>query len=198
MFSQISWQQYFAYVAVTGLLYYIAVVALYYRNQLLGIIKNRVKSHDMPVQSFYVSDQQDILGKAFDFSSPSSIDSEDLQFAGENEDTVEDSKRDLPLSQNEQLSLSTPSLGDSEGFLTEFKDNLSILKEAEGTKDEFISLFTNTASKYPLLNNASQLQPLNLHIHDLMVAQELGFEISAQELEEYWQESFQIASSVNQ
>ncbi|MBC8053804.1 MAG: hypothetical protein H7Y13_12135 [Sphingobacteriaceae bacterium] len=200
MFSQISWQQYFAYVAVTGLLYYIVVVALYYRNQLFRLVKNPLKQGDeLPTKNSYVSyNQQDILGKAVDFNSPDSIAATDLQFAGDNEDTFEDSEPDLPLSQNEHTKTSNQALGDSEGFTNEFKNNLSILKEAEGTKDEFISLFTNTASKYPGLNNASTLQTLNLFILELISAQELGFLISAQELGEYWEESFQISSSVNQ
>ena len=197
MFSQISWQQYFAYVAVTGLLYYVVVVALYYRTQLFRIVQNPLKQgNELPTENSYVSyNQQNILGKAVDFNSPGSIASTDLQFADTNEDTFEDLEPDETLS---HPATSTPALGDSEGFIKEFKNNLSILKGAEGTKDEFISLFTNTASKYPSLNNASTLQPLNLFVLELLAAQELAFSISAQELGEYWEESFQISSSVNQ
>ncbi len=200
MFSQISWQQYVAYVAVTGLLYYIVVVALYYRNQLFRIVKNPLKQGDeLPAKSSYdTHGQQNILGRAYDFNSPDLINSTDLRFADNNQDTLEDFEPDDTLSQNEHPATSTPALGNSEGFINEFKNSLSILKEAEGTKDEFISLFTNTASKYPDLNNASQLPTLNYIIHELISAQELGFVISAEELGEYWEESFQIASSVNQ
>ena len=195
MFSQISWQQYFAYLAVTGLLYYIVVVALYYRNQLFRIVNRSLyKGDEKPAKAFHASvNPQDILGKAVDFNSPSSIASVDLQFSGDI-----DAEPDFSLPLDEHPSTTSSTLEDQEGFIAEFKNNLSIVKEAEGTKDEFISLFTNTASKYPGLNNSSQLQTLNILIQELISNQELGFVVTSQELGEYWEESFQIASSVNQ
>lgn len=175
MLSQISWGQYVAYVAVAGLLYYLTIILLYYRTNLLLFFKDPLNSHYRSRSDFGPDEKvRDILGKALTPVNENVISSSELQFY---EHKVKEELSDQP---------STSILEDKGNFLSDLNEGLIILKEAEGTKDEFCALFQVISSKYEALAQSSERQATVSVVSDLISAKELNFSLTPQEVNELW------------
>ncbi len=184
MFSHISWEQYFAYTAATGLLYYATVVFLYYRDNLVLFVKQPLKKRSSGLNPERLQrSEKDILGQAQISESEVTVNSEELNFY-DSEATEEVAAQIQPEEETSESQDFTSSNQDAiENFITELKGNLKILKEADGNKEEFGSLFRATASKYPQLKDHHTLNAL---VEELVLAEELGFTITQAEIEVLW------------
>lgn len=184
MFSHISWEQYLAYTAATGLLYYATVVFLYYRDNLVLFVKQplRKRSSDSNPERLQRT-EKDILGQAQISESELTVNSEELNFydSEATEEVVAQIQLEEETSGPQDIISSDQDA--IENFITELKRNLKILKEAEGNKEEFDSLFRASASKYPQLKDH---HTLNASIEELVLAEELGFTITEADIEGFW------------
>jgi hypothetical protein len=175
MLSQISWGQYVAHIAVAGLLYYLTVILLYYRSNLLVFLKyplnpqNRLQCDDSQTKK-----ERDVLGK------PSTPINENIVSPSELKFYDQETEEEL----GEQSSTSI--LEDKGNFLSDVNEGLIILKDAEGTKDEFSALFQVISSKYKALAQSSERQSTVSVVSDLISAKELTFSLTSQEVNKLW------------
>lgn len=184
MFSHISWEQYFAYTAATGLLYYATVVFLYYRDNLVLFVKLPLRKRPSGLNPERLQrTEKDILGQAQISDSELTLNSEELNFydSKASEEVVAEIQMEEETSEPQDITSSDQDA--VENFTTELKGNLKILKEAEGNKEEFGSLFLATASKYPQLKDQHTLNAL---IEELVLEEELGFTVTQAEIEGLW------------
>lgn len=175
MLSQISWGQYVAYVAVAGLLYYLTVILLYYRSNMLLFLKDPLNSQNRLLRDYSQEvKERNILGKPLTSVNENVISSSELQFY-EHETGEELTDQS-----------STSMLEDKGNFLSDLNEGLIILKEAAGTKDEFCALFQVISSKYKALAQSSERQATVSVVSDLISAKELNFSLTPQEVNELW------------
>ncbi|WP_374163829.1 hypothetical protein [Arcticibacter sp. MXS-1] len=175
MLSQISWGQYVAYVAVAGLLYYLTVILLYYRINLLLFFKDPLNPQNRSGSDYHQNKKErDVLGKPLIPVNENIVSSSELQFY--NHETKGESSNDP----------STSILDEKGSFLSDLNEGLIILKEAEGTKDEFCALFQVISSKYEALAHSSERQVTVSVVSDLISAKELNFSLTPQEVNELW------------
>ncbi|MDF3076891.1 MAG: hypothetical protein K0S09_780 [Sphingobacteriaceae bacterium] len=175
MLSQISWGQYVAYVAVAGLLYYLTIILLYYRSNLLLFFKDPLNSQNRLGSDFSPDEKiRDILGKPTASVNENVVSSSELQFY-EHETRGELSDQS-----------STSIIEDKGSFLSDLNESLIILKEAEGTKEEFCALFQVVSSKYNALAQSSERQATVSVVSDLISAKELNFSLTPQEVDKLW------------
>ena len=201
MITQITWQEFIAFTVITGLLYYAVVLFLYYRGELINLIKIPPNRYAFNSSNDHLEDRndQEILGKVISSDVIGSVNPIDLQFSGaeteEEQDLIlEPIVSSETLIQEEKLELSPDELREyGMNFISEFKGHLNMLKDADASKEEFCSLFLAIASKYHLLKDKARQEYINIQIVEMTAAEKLLFVVTADDLEELWQESFLLS-----
>lgn len=195
MITQITWQEFIAFTGITGLLYYAVVLFLYYRWELISLIKIRPSRYAFNSSNDNLEERNDhqILGKAINSNVISSVDPIDLQFSGAETEEEENPILEL-LIREEKLEPSPDELREhGMNFISEFKGHLNMLKEADGNKEEFCSLFLAITAKYHQLKDKAQHEHINIQIVEMTAAEKLPFVVTADEIEELWQETILLS-----
>ncbi|MDB5014292.1 MAG: hypothetical protein JWQ25_2494 [Daejeonella sp.] len=191
MASQISWQQFISFFAVTGLLYYFVVILLYYRGELMGLFWKQKRSNSTSdSDNQFINPDRNILGSIAGSSEFVRVDAEQLNF------DVRELKDEVKLdfdstdfqNQNRVHSNNEPpvQLQVIRKFIDELKVNIKIIKEAEGSREEFDSLFSATASKYDMLRTSTSIGFVNLLAEEIVNTGNLGYRVTADELTSLW------------
>ncbi|MDB5012812.1 MAG: hypothetical protein JWQ25_1014 [Daejeonella sp.] len=192
MLSQISWQQFIASFAVTGLLYYAIVIIIYYRRELVLLLKDPLKAKKVSRQtSLQVANfDRSVLGEVIHSKDFTTTNPEDLNFSWDDLDaklTSFDESRQIQISEDNHLdNHSTNNLEETRAFVNELKNNLTIIKDADGSKQEFSLLFSAATSKYSSLKGHPSMDYINLLTEEIVNSEKLGFLISTEELSSLW------------
>ena len=197
MITQITWQEFITFTVITGLLYYAVVLFLYYRGELINLIKIPPNRYAFNSSNNDLEDRndQEILGKVISSDVIGSVNPIDLQFSGaeteEEQDLIlEPIVNSETLIQEEKLEPSPDELLEyGMNFISEFKGHLNMLKDADASKEEFCSLFLAITSKHHLLKDKARHEHLNIQIVEMTAAEKLLFVVTTNDLEELWQES---------
>lgn len=171
MLQQFSWQQFLVAIAVLTLIWYVAVILIFYRKELKAFFKGKPPeqpNHDPLPHSWdnYVDDlpdetKDDLMGKSKLPEGVSIIDMEELQFSE-------------PDSKVEKLGLVSD-------VIEEIKLIFKILGQEDGNKQDFLKLMAEVKSRYPKISSSSSLPQINEFI-----LSNASFHLSPQELEDLW------------
>jgi hypothetical protein len=172
MLEQFTWQQFLIAALILSLVWYIAVVLLYYRRDISKFTSDRSQKQPERLQHEWEEELEDepeektLMGRAREPEGVSSVPMDALRFAPKEEDP--DEYRDTEL-------------GIVPDVLEELKSIFHILQTEGGTKEDFISLFALISSKYPRIKGTPNQQALNEHIRENVL-----FPISDKELDRLW------------
>lgn len=194
MLQHFTWQQFLVAALILSLIWYGAVILVFFRKQLQEILNGKRKpaGPPEPLPHAWEEDYEDepvnddeLMGKPalpegmtrlsmaqFGFA-PDVSETEVEQEANENweedfEKETTDDDRDTRL-------------GLLPDVLEELKTIFHILETEQGTKEDFISLFALVSSKYPKIRRTSNQRALNEYIRENVL-----FPISDEELDSLW------------
>lgn len=196
MLQHFTWQQFLVAALILSLIWYGAIILLFYRKQVKEFLSGKPKP-DRPAEPLahawdedwdeeFSTEEEDLMGKPalpegmsrlsmaqFGFAPPAGDEEEHQQSDGknrnehfENENTDEGRQRQQSV---------VPDV------LEELKSIFHILETEQGNKQDFISLFGLVSSKYPDIKGTSSQQALNDFIRDNLL-----FPISDEELDNLW------------
>lgn len=175
MLAQFTWQQFLLAALILTVLWYIAVVLLYYRKDISRFKPKRNRlpkrfrrewDEELEEESGEDPQEEALMGGTRQPEGVSTLPMEELRFAPKEEDPHE--YRDTQL-------------GTVPDVLEELKTIFSILENEGGTKEDFVSLFALVASRYPQIKGSPAQQALNGHIRENVL-----FPISDEELDQLW------------
>lgn len=172
MLEQFTWQQFLIAALILSILWYIAVVLLYYRRDIAKFKPKKNTRQPERLQREWEEELEDepeeerLMGRTREPEGVSSVPMEALRFAPKAEDP--DEQRDTQL-------------GIIPDVLEELKGIFRILENEGGTKEDFISLFALVSSKYPQIKGTANQQALNGYIRENVL-----FPISDEELDQLW------------
>ena len=171
MLQQFSWQQFLVAIAVLTLIWYLAVILIYYRKELKAFLKGNPseQSNQEPLPhnwDEYVDDlpdetEDDVMGRSKLPEGVSVMDMEELQFSE-------------PDSKVEKLGLVSD-------VIEEIKLIFKILGQEDGTKQDFLKLIEEVKIRYPKIASSSSLPQIN----DFILSN-ASFHLSPEELENLW------------
>jgi hypothetical protein len=190
MSKMITWHQYFTLIGSLTLLYYVLILWLYYKTEILAAFAPKTQTAS-PITSPGNIQQQPLMGEP-EFDGQQTVGAEDIFFAAPDEEeneqetpTTEATKQpDIPTMPDE-----TFLLGPVADFLKELKSSFSLLKEAQGDKEEFLTLLGILSEKYNTVMQSAYRPLLEVFILELATEQ-LPFELTPADL--------QIPSSIQQ
>lgn len=180
MLQQFTWQQFLIAALILTLIWYAAVLLIFYKKRLTDLALRKRRNQKPVVQSSYNPREQtdadssddipDVMGKT---SLPEGVEEAETgmfsfaeQRAGSTRDP--DSDRDHRL-------------GLIPDVVEELKTLFRILENEGATKDDFVSLFKLISSKYPQISGSAEQPYLDAYIR-----QNLPFEITQAELDKLW------------
>lgn len=171
MLQQFSWQQFLVAIAVLSLIWYAAVILIFYRKELKAFLNGKPSQQtpDEPLAHHWqdevddLSDEPDdeLMGKSKMPEGVSVIDMEDLRFS-EPEDKTE-------------------KLGLVSDVIEEIKLIFKILGQEDGTKEDFLKLIQEVKARYPKITSSTSLPQINEFI-----LSNASFHLSPEELEDLW------------
>lgn len=197
MLHQFTWQQFLVAALILSLIWYGAIILLFYRKRILEILsgKSRPTSPSEPLTHAWnedfedepLTDEENLMGKPalpegmtrlsmaqFGFApnlSKTTVEQESIK-NGEQDTAIENESTDDDRERQQSL---VPDV------LEELKSIFHILETEQGTKRDFISLFGLVSSKYPKIKGTSSQQALNDYIRE-----NLSFSITDKELDNLW------------
>lgn len=175
MFSQITWEQYFAHTAVAGLLYYLSVLILYYRSD-FKLFFNGSKSARTGLSASALQEQSiiEVLGKVAVSTGSTTVSSEQLNFSTPAQ--PEEASNHASLYRQEEVGK----------FVERLKESVTILEEANGSKEELAILFKMALSKHPVLLDTSLNDDVIQASLTLLNKSNFDFEIGGDEIRNFW------------
>ncbi|MHB1178812.1 MAG: hypothetical protein ACYCZO_10835 [Daejeonella sp.] len=175
MLHQFTWQQFLIAALILTLVWYIAIILLYYRTKILDLFSKKSK-HKQPEklkreweEELEEDDNDDLIGRQAVPEGVSEVEMHMFGFA-----PIIKKETNPEHDKDTQLGL-VPDV------LEELKGIFRILEKENGSKEDFISLFKLVSSKYPKVKGTSNQQALNEHIRE-----NLPFHISDEELANLW------------
>ena len=156
MLSSISWQQYFAAIAVIGISYYLYVVLRYYQREISGLFHSKQKA--FPVSKTGTVTALSIMGQARQDQNISVLDEQDISFAPVQTDEYSDES---------QLSSVSDAHYDIESVQGQLASEVDSLIEAYADldqKEEFLSLLSILINSYQEQTAGLQMRALVSHI----------------------------------
>ena len=181
MIQLITWRQYLIAISGATFLYYVIILLRYYRSEIKNLfnrppaIQRAAEETNAPQHSF--------LGEA-EFDGQQSLSAEELFFAAPDEEEAElPEATEQPIKQPDMPTVPDESflLGPVADFLKELKSGFGLLKEADGDKEEFLTLLHILSEKYSAVMQSSY-RPL-MEVFVLEVAKEqLHFDLSLSDL----------------
>jgi hypothetical protein len=172
MLQQFTWQAFLIAALIFSLCWYVVIILVYYRKEFLAFFSGRSKGNKVErlphVWEEELEDEPELnlMGKSLAPEGMSIVPMDALRFADKGADR--DTDRDVQL-------------GVVPDVLEELKKIFHILKNEDGNKQDFISLFALISSKYPKLKGTAKQQAINDFI-----LENLPFEISQEELDQLW------------
>lgn len=170
MLQQFTWQQFLIAALILTLIWYLLIFVLFYRHKITVLFSKQQQPERL--QREWEEELQDepeeetLMGRPRQAEGLSSVSMDAFRFAPKNVNNEQNQERRMGI---------VPDV------LEDLKSIFQILEKEEGTKQDFISLFTLVSSKYPQIKGTSSQQALNDHIRE-----NLPFEISQQELDRLW------------
>lgn len=167
MLEQFTWQQFLVAALIGSLIWYAAVVLLYYRRDISKFPAEKSRQQPESLQREWEEEPREpgeeaLMGGVREPDGASSLPMEALRFA--------------PKAEDEEARL-----GAVPDVLEELKTIFSILEKEGGTKEDFISLFALVSAKYPQIKDTPSQRALNEHIRAGLL-----FPISNEELDQLW------------
>ena len=173
MLHQFTWQQFLVAAFILSLIWYGVVILLFYRKKIERFL-NREQAHEFPEplkrewdEDFEdeMANEESLMGQPRLPEGVSRVGMGDFGFAPKK---VKTEQREMAL-------------GIVPDVLEELKRIFHILETEQGSKADFISLFTLVSSKYPAIRGTANQQALNDHIRENVL-----FPISDEELNNLW------------
>ncbi|RAJ28083.1 hypothetical protein [Pedobacter cryoconitis] len=171
MLQQFSWQHFLVAISLLTLIWYVAVILIFYRKELKSFLKGKPSEEptdkplphywDDKVDEFPVETDDDLMGKSKMPEGVSVIDMEELQFS-EPEDKTE-------------------KLGLVSDVIEEIKLIFKILGQEDGNKQDFLKLIGEVKNRYPKIASSPSLPQINEFI-----LSNASFHLSPEELEDLW------------
>ncbi len=174
MLHQFTWQQFLIAALILTLVWYIAIILLYYRSKILDLfsagskLKQPEKLKREWEEELEEDDNDDLIGKQAIPEGVSEVEMHMLGFAPKVKKDIREDDQDTQL-------------GLIPDVLEELKGIYRILEKENGNKEHFISLFKLVTSKYPKIKGTANQQALNDYIRE-----NLSFSISDEELDNLW------------
>jgi hypothetical protein len=172
MIKFITWEQYLLSAGGALLLYYIIILLLYFRREIEAVFKPRPMLQIIPAAA-QRGDFTQLMGEP-EFDGQRTEDAENLIFAAE-----EQEPETLSTTQKPDESFL---LGPVADFLKELKSSMSLLKEAQGDKEEMITLLHILSAKYTTVMQSNYRPLLEIFILE-MAAEQLPFALTAEDLQ---------------
>ncbi len=171
MLQAFTWQQFLVAALILTLLWYAGVFLIYYRRRAKAFFTPKTRQPEKLKREWENEleddpEEESLMGSSKEPEGVSSADMDTLRFAPKQEDPYE--HRDTEL-------------GIVPDVLEELKGIFHILEKENGTKEDFISLFSMVSSKYPQIKGSPNQQALNDHIREKVL-----FPISDEELNQLW------------
>lgn len=174
MLQQFTWQDFLIAAVIFTLVWYVAIILLYYRSEFFKFISGRNPTQPPEKlrreweEEFEDDEKDNLMGKQALPEGLSEVSMSNFGFGQKGEITDEKDNKEIQL-------------GLVPDVLEELKSIFSILKKEDGGKEDFISLFALIGSKYPNIRNTPDQHAINNYIRE-----NLPFEMSEEELENLW------------
>jgi len=174
MLKHITWQEFLLAATLLTFLWYIGIILLLFRKELKSLLtgkkhgaengaSNRTKEDELNVEQAESMDD-DLMGKAKLPEGMSIMGMEEFSFRKRDEEHKE------------------KMLGSIPDLLEEMKQLFQILKDEEGTKEDFLVLMDGFKQRLKAIRTDSNQQPLNEFI-----TRHAPFSLSERELENFWE-----------
>lgn len=177
MLQQFSWQDFLIAALIFFLVWYAAILLLFYRTQLTAFFSGGAKARQpQPLQKEWADElsEDNLLGSPVLPDGVSEVEMNSFSFTPKTPAAETDKENDGDAHRDEQLGL-IPDV------LEELKSIFNILSSEDGRKSDFISLVQLVKEKYPKIRTADNLEELNRYIRD-----HVPFSLSEEELEDLW------------
>lgn len=171
MLQQFSWQQFLVAIAVLTLIWYAAVILLFYKKELKAFLNGKPPEYptnkplphrwEDKVDELPAVAEGELMGKSKMPEGVSVIDMEELQFSE-------------PDDKTEKLGLVSD-------VIEEIKLIFKILGQEDGNKQDFLKLIQEVKIRYPKIASSSSLSQINEFIQT-----NASFHLSSEELEDLW------------
>jgi hypothetical protein len=168
MIKFITWYQYFIFTGSAGLLYYAAILLLYYRREIESVFNRQTHEPNGPDEDQGGHDLN-FMGKP-EFDGQQTNNAEDLFFAVPDEEVTQEINKEAFL------------LGPVADFLKELKSGFILLKEAQRDKEEFFTLLHILSEKYSQVMQSAYRPLLEVFILECS-AEQLPFELTLADLQ---------------
>jgi len=184
MIKFITWQQYLISIGGLTLLYYLLILALYYRSEITSLFNSKPAVQRQPDEATAVH-QSNFIGEP-EFDGQQTVAAEELFFAApDEEEEPEQAGRTEPLVKQPDTPIApneTFLLGPVADFLKELKSGFTLLKEAQGDKEEFLTLLGILSEKYNQVMQSAYRPLMEVFILEL-AGEQLPFELALSDLQ---------------
>ncbi|WP_304066896.1 hypothetical protein [Pedobacter glucosidilyticus] len=168
MLHQFTWQQFLIAALILTLIWYLAIILLYYRHSVASFLSGDGKPEQPErIRKEWEEELEDeevenMMGKPAEPEGASSLPMDSIRFAAKSSEKDEE-------------------LGLIPDVLEELKTIFNILEKENGDKTDFFSLLQLVKGKYPDIGSNSNIEQINEHILD-----HLPFQLNQEELENLW------------
>jgi hypothetical protein len=183
MIQLITWRQYLIFISSATLLYYAVIVLRYYRSEIKNLFSSKPPTGQNPEGSPVMSEHQ-FVGEP-EFDGQQSLSAEELFFAATDEEEAEPIEATEQVIKQPEVSTApdeTFLLGPVADFLKELKSGFGLLREADGNKEEFLTLLGILSEKHHQVMQSAYRPLLEVFILELATEQ-LPFELKPEDLE---------------
>ena len=170
MLQQFTWQQFLIAALILSLVWYIAIIFVFYRKALGNFLRGKPNGEASIERlahawekDFEEADSEDLMGKQVTPEGVHTASMSDFSFAPK-----EDSGKE------QQVGLMAD-------VLQELKSIFNILQNEDGNKADFFSLLKLTKAKYPKIGSNPNIHYVNEYIRD-----HVPFLLTKEELEDLW------------
>ncbi|GGC33416.1 hypothetical protein GCM10011386_26880 [Parapedobacter defluvii] len=168
MLQQFTWQQFLTTAAILSAAWYAAVLFLYFRTEIQGLLSGSRPQRPDTEPSPPVTDDGDDspMGRPAEPEGVESVGPDELSFAPAREpDGAARTRR----------------LGVVSDVMHELKNMVMLLRQENGTKEEFHALFGHIKQTYPTIRESGQLAALTSYLEDY-----LPFALTEEEKGKLW------------
>lgn len=195
MLNSIAWEQYFIFIAFALFLYYLGILFLYYRKDLISKL-----SSGRSTSSVYATDpnSNSFSPKASSFMGSIKQEEREDKIQSKHKEIGEAEKlevgaitTDSESPVDEEPPLPSPEillLGSIADLLKEIKSLIPLLSENDGCNADFKTLLSALFAKNPQLKSTTYQDAISLFIYNEYVSN-LPFELGLQEIKNCWNES---------
>ncbi|EHQ24675.1 hypothetical protein [Mucilaginibacter paludis] len=193
-----TWQQFLVAATILTAIWYAVIILIFYRHRIQDLLHGKQRDNEPPEPLGHAWDEDfeeepeeseadDLIGKSALPEGMSKVSMSMFGFAPDVEETAvatetfierekeEDFKSDVTDEERERQQSNVPDV------LEELKNIYHILETEQGTKADFISLFSLVSSKYRGIRGTASQRAINDHIRE-----NLPFDITEEELDGLW------------